>query len=355
MENSTSLNEIMKKLLTETELKLKIKSDKMINKTNNERRTFTGVFDRVLKNGLRSSEEKILLIDIRDSENDIVSTHQCFNINFENMILLYESKKGDVISFDARFIAPTEDGEEFIFKYPSKFTVKKREGVCCIQMDEIYKKINDAEFKNCIEHIEELEAKREYVGAEIDHYVKRFEIIEDANNENEPVMPEVYFAFLGLQVYFENDELSDELIDKIEIMNERFNDLKHIMRYEDYNYEVSKIEQDFKILYFDCMNDIDLDCIQEIRNKHKPNQARISECIIPSNDIENDKKSCQDCDNKNHCITVNPDLAAVIQKSKNENGKYIFSKDDVVFLNTNYPEVLVYSSTESQAVEYFIN
>lgn len=75
---------------------------KELKKINEERRTFTGMFERFgIKNGFKGPEKTILLISIKDSENKIVAEHLWFNYT-KGFQKLGELKEGDVIKFNAR-------------------------------------------------------------------------------------------------------------------------------------------------------------------------------------------------------------------------------------------------------------
>ena len=74
---------------------------KELKNINEQRKTFIGIFERRgIKNGFKKQEETVLLIDIRDLENNMIAQHLWFNLTkgFEKL----ELKHGDKVQFDAK-------------------------------------------------------------------------------------------------------------------------------------------------------------------------------------------------------------------------------------------------------------
>lgn len=75
-------------------------------------------------------------------------------------------------------------------------------------------------------------------------------------------------------------------------------------------------------------------------NKFEINQIRLIECVYMNEERKN--IICGECPDSGHCITVNPEMAKLIEKSKNEDGICEFTQEHFSFLMENYSETLVF-------------
>ena len=111
---------------------------KQLEKQNNIRSSFTGIFERfgTKKNYHGFPEKTVLIKNIKDSGNNVVCNHLCFNYT-KQFEFLGDLKQGSIIKFDARvkeYVKGYINHREFIdertidykLSYPTKISVVKR-------------------------------------------------------------------------------------------------------------------------------------------------------------------------------------------------------------------------------------
>lgn len=193
----------------------------MKNKTNNERATFTGVYR---SNQSNIENGNIFLIRIIDEKNNIISTHQQLTFTRHDIEKVGTLQEGDIVEFRAICNGISKVENKHILQHPSNIKIVTRVDVKAIlSKDEIF--------------------------AEIEH-------IRKVTNGN--VLHRLYLTFANLQKEMEDEELSYELRNEIERIDERLQDLKpKVINDEELCDELIEMEMPIVSLAVRCFNYIE--------------------------------------------------------------------------------------------------
>lgn len=68
------------------------------------------------------------------------------------------------------------------------------------------------------------------------------------------------------------------------------------------------------------------------------NCIKFANCTKPKTSIDDD--ICKECPSKGCCLTINPELASMLERCKNSDGIYELKSKDWYLLQMNYPDTL---------------
>jgi len=75
-------------------------------------------------------------------------------------------------------------------------------------------------------------------------------------------------------------------------------------------------------------------------------RIKVAKCL--ASEILRKDENCENCPDSGCCVTINPELAALVEKCKKSEKTYEFSKEDSLLILEKYPATLKYESIESQ-------
>lgn len=74
------------------------------------------------------------------------------------------------------------------------------------------------------------------------------------------------------------------------------------------------------------------------------NRIKVVKCL--SSKIVEKDENCTVCRDRGCCLTINPELASIVEKSKKSDGTYEFTPEDGSFIQKKYPRTLEYDKIE---------
>lgn len=77
-----------------------------------------------------------------------------------------------------------------------------------------------------------------------------------------------------------------------------------------------------------------------MKNKEmKSFQIQPASCVTSTTPLSADDAICRECSAKGRCTTINPELAAILERCMKPDGIYHFKKEDSDLLREKYPEI----------------
>lgn len=74
-------------------------------------------------------------------------------------------------------------------------------------------------------------------------------------------------------------------------------------------------------------------------------RIKVVKCL--ASELLRKDENCEECPDKGCCLTINPELEALVEKCKKSETTYEFSPEDSLFIQEKYPVALKYESIES--------
>lgn len=68
-------------------------------------------------------------------------------------------------------------------------------------------------------------------------------------------------------------------------------------------------------------------------------QIQPASCVVSMTPLSADDPICKECPVKGSCTTINPELAAILERCLKPDGMYHFNKEDSDLLREKYPEL----------------
>lgn len=77
-----------------------------------------------------------------------------------------------------------------------------------------------------------------------------------------------------------------------------------------------------------------------IEKEYITGRIKIAECVMPTAFIDAENEICMQCSSKGCCLTVNLELASILERCKDSDGVYEFTYDDWHLLQARYPDAV---------------